>query len=88
MNLHLSKTSIALQASGWNSEVAFNDYLDLGGESSFMPPSTVDQAKISQLFDRYRDKQNQDIILAEGIEAFCQDLQVCSSLSTASDLQL
>lgn len=72
----LNPCLLLVQAANWNSDVAFNDYLDCGGESTFNPPSSIDQAKLRQLFDRYRDWQNQDIMLAEGVEAFCQDLQV------------
>lgn len=66
-----------MQAAGWNVDIAFNEYLDDGGDCSFSPPSSVDQHKLSQLFEKYRDSQNSDLILAEGIEAFCKDLQVC-----------
>ena len=67
-------------------DIAFNDYLDFGGDCSFNPPSSVDQAKISQLFDRYRDRQSPDVILAEGVEALCRDLQVRSSASLRNSI--
>ena len=40
----------------------------------------LDQTSLSKLFARYRDRDS-DVILAEGVETFCNDLGVCISLA-------
>lgn len=57
-------------------DAAFNEFLDDGHECQCGNQNSVDQAKLSQWFEKYRDEDSKDVILAEGIEAFCRDLQV------------
>ncbi|KAK9866866.1 hypothetical protein WJX84_011561 [Apatococcus fuscideae] len=76
----ISGTSVAtaihcLQASNWTSELALdiffsNDFPEVAEEEP-----AVDERAIARLFKKYKDKQ-QDAILAEGIQQFCDDLGV------------
>jgi DCN1-like protein 1/2 len=47
-----------------------------GGTTTRKPSVTVNTQQLSALFDKYRDPEERDLILVEGTEMLCQDLQV------------
>ncbi|GBG61594.1 hypothetical protein CBR_g22391 [Chara braunii] len=60
----------ALRACEWNVEVAFEYYFN-------QPPArpAVDVSKLDELYQRFKDP-NMDMILAEGVQQFCDALEV------------
>lgn len=62
-----------LQMTAWDVAGACNLFLD--GGTTVPQPQSANQAAITRLFDKYKDK-HQDLIMAAGVEKFCKDLRV------------
>lgn len=68
------------QAGGWITEAAVELYYQAAAQAPLSvpaPPQTSENA-LQQLYRHYQDAQS-DMIMAEGVEHFCHDLQVCRS---------
>ncbi|KAJ3332900.1 DCN1-like protein 2 [Blyttiomyces sp. JEL0837] len=66
--------SLFCVAVDWNLEAACDGYFQEGGSAS-AETSKVDVGKLSRLFDKYKDPDD-NIIGVEGTEALCNDLEV------------
>ncbi|KAK5669856.1 Scaffold-type E3 ligase [Batrachochytrium dendrobatidis] len=67
-----------LKSHSWKLEVAVDDYFQSNGsarKSESHNSSTVNPLFISALFDKYKDAE-EDAILLEGTEALCNDLNI------------
>ncbi|KAL6767454.1 hypothetical protein ACKKBF_B35300 [Auxenochlorella protothecoides x Auxenochlorella symbiontica] len=67
-----------LTATGWSLEAAVDYYYSSGAYPAARGgrgPKT-DKAAIGELFARYRDEGEEDLILAEGVSTLCEDLEV------------
>lgn len=66
------------QAGGWSTEAAVELYYQAAAQApmSVPAPSQTSENALQQLYQHYQDAQS-DMILAEGVEHFCHDLQVC-----------
>ena len=62
-----------LKGCNWNLEQAVEEYLLENGDADHT--AKVDQAKLTELFNKYKDKV-EDAILIEGLEQFCNDLAI------------
>lgn len=64
-----------LKACNWNLDQATEEYLLENGDKVESVPK-VDLQKLTELFTRYKDKAGEDAVLIEGMELFCNDLNI------------
>lgn len=69
------------QAGNWSIEAAVELYFQAAAHAPMTMPATpqTSQNALQQLYRLYQDAQS-DMILAEGVEQLCHDLQVCRLL--------